>query len=169
MVFIPFYIASLSCPFATHFLYSMSYLCFQWSLYIIRFQKKNYCLFFSQCRFTFSMTFLILYGQLCNYFILHDALRAIIVRGKFESKWSTGKGNGAFLKLPEGKRFRVSLFRASSSWSDFDSIFLAQTSLARFNVFVQWRIVLNRVKSDNSGLKCWKSVRENNLPKFLQI
>ena len=31
------------------------------------------------------ITFLILYGKLCNYFIWHDALRAIVVGGKFES------------------------------------------------------------------------------------
>ena len=32
------------------------------------------------------ITFLILYGELCNYFIWHDALRAIVVGGKFESR-----------------------------------------------------------------------------------
>ena len=31
------------------------------------------------------ITFLILYGKLCNYFIWHDPLRAIVVGGKFES------------------------------------------------------------------------------------
>ena len=31
------------------------------------------------------ITFLILYGKLCNYFIWHDALRTIVVGGKFES------------------------------------------------------------------------------------
>ena len=50
-----------------------------------------------------------------------------------------------------------------------DSILLAETSLARFDVFVQGRIVLNRIKSDNSGLKWGKAVRENNFPEFLQI
>ena len=50
-----------------------------------------------------------------------------------------------------------------------NSIFLAQTYLARFDVFVQGRIVRNRIKSDNSELKKGKVVRENNFPKFLQI
>ena len=79
MVIVPFYKPFLSCAFSIHF--SISYIVF-----IIRFQKVLYCLFFSQCRFRFSMiTFLILYGKLCNYFIWHDALRAIVVGGKFES------------------------------------------------------------------------------------
>ena len=67
------------------FLYPISNLCVQWSLYH-QISKGFYCLFFSQCRFRFNMiTFLILYGKLCNYFIWHDALRAIVVGGKFES------------------------------------------------------------------------------------
>ena len=36
-------------------------------------------------------------------------------------------------------------------------------------LFRQGRIILNRMKSDNSGLKWGKVVRENNFKKFLQI
>ena len=78
MMIVPFCMPFLSCSFFITF--SISFIVFMRSMvFISDFKTLFYCLFFSQCRFRFSMTFLILYDKLCNYFVWHDALRAIVV------------------------------------------------------------------------------------------
>ena len=94
------------------------------------------------------ITFLILYGKLCNYFIWHDALRAIVVGGKFESGIRVMQKFDYFVMLEISREGGGGACTFSTQGRQ-SNIFGSNISGKVRYCFVQGL----SIKSDNSGLK----------------